>query len=111
MGDRGEHVAADLGVIQLVVAPGQGAKRSYPGVRVDVLDLVIGERTSERPPDHRPSGAFELLIQAGRSLPPCRRFLRRAGSRAGSGDRGHTRLPPIRTPPSRRAPPVTASPL
>src|SRR3954454_10286638 len=83
MGDRGEHVAADLGVIQLVVAPGQGAKRSYPGIRVDVLDLVFGERTSERPPDRRPSGAFELLIQAGRSLPPCRRFLRRAGSRAG----------------------------
>src|SRR3954451_9115633 len=110
MGDRGEHVAADLGVIQLLVTPRQGAQRPYPGIRVDVLDLVIGERTSERPPDHRPSRALKLLVQARRSLPPCRRLLRRAGDRARGGDRGHTRLPPIRTPPSRRAPPVTASP-
>src|SRR5947208_3370826 len=110
MGDRREHVAADLLVVKLVMASCQSAERPDPRIRVDVLDLLIAERTPEGPPDHRPSGTFELRIQAGRSLPPCRRFLRWAGDRAGSGDRRHTRLPTIRTPPSRRAPPVTASP-
>ena len=110
MGDRGEDVLAYLLVVQIGVTALQRTQCPNPGVGVDVLDLVIRERTTERPPHHRPRRAAKLLVQARRSIPPRQRLLRWGRGGAGSSDRRHTRLPTIRTPPSRHAPPVTTSP-
>src|SRR3954451_8477819 len=110
VGNRGENVLADFLVVEFVMTTLQGPKGSNPGVRVDVLDLVIGEGATESTANHRSSGSPELLVETARSLPPCGRVLRRDCDRAGGGDRGHMRLPTVRTPPSRRAPPVTTFP-
>src|SRR3954449_4920499 len=76
-------------VVEFVMTTLQGPKGSNPGVRVDVLDLVIGEGATESTANHRSSGSTELLVETARSLPPCGRVLRRDCDRAGGGDRGH----------------------
>src|SRR4051812_20991867 len=110
MSDGGEQVLANLIVVELLMASLECAERAQPGVGVDVLDLVVGERAAEGATNQGPGGPFQLLVQPRGSLPPCARRRGSNGRGAGSRNRRHTRLQTIRTPPSRRAPPVTSFP-
>ena len=64
MGDRGEDVLAYLLVVQIGVTALQRTQCPNPGVGVDVLDLVIRERTTE---------ARRTIARAGRRSSSYRR--------------------------------------
>ncbi len=70
VGDRGEHVAADLLVAEPLVPGGQRPQRPDPGAGVDVLELVVGERAAEGAPDHVARRPLELREQPRRALVP-----------------------------------------
>src|SRR5436190_535625 len=98
VGDRGEDVPADLLVAEPLVAPLEGAERSEPCAGVDVLDLVVVERTLERAADHRARRAPQLLVEAPRSIAPRRCGLGGLARAAGGSCRRHTRLSTVPKP-------------
>ena len=61
MGDRSQDVLADLLIRQVRLPPCERSKRPNPGARVDVLDLLAGERAPEPSPKHRSGGPAKLL--------------------------------------------------
>ncbi len=70
VGDRGEHIAADLVVAEPPGAARQRAQGPDPGAGVDVVDLLGREGAPERAPDHALRRAPELLEQPPGTLVP-----------------------------------------
>ena len=109
VGDRRQDVLADLLVAELVVSPLEGPQRPQPCVGIDVLDLVVAERSPKGAADHRPGRTAKLRVETARSLAPFRRALGRSVAAAGGGDRTHARVSTLTTPPCRSAPPAVTN--
>ena len=68
--DRGEQVAADLLIREVLMAPLESAESSKPRARVDVIDLVVAECRAVRAPDHGRGGPAKLLVEPARAAMP-----------------------------------------